>query len=321
MASLQLRSIWRSLLPILSLTAACGGGGGDDVEPPSGEHFFYVADTVQVPTNNTEAATIGLHVAGDGNDVQNSLGMVLATLTSMGFDIQGTIDETIAEGGIILLYDIQTPDFVASKGSGFKVDLGVAPSPEPCTDPADPSTCGQHLTGNGQFDIDDSSPDNAPLEGRIAGGTFTAGPGDLTLQIALGGGPISLDLIGAKIKATGVSDTGVEQVILGGAVSEEVLQTKVIPSIQEQLVPLLLDSCGPEAGRVAPLCGCNTSTGQTVIRIFDKTPAGNGDCKISVEELQNNQLIQSLLSPDVTINGVAALSIGISTTAVKATIR
>jgi hypothetical protein len=40
---------------------------------------------------------------------------------------------------------------------------------------------------------------------------------------------------------------------------------------------------------------------------------------VSLDELQGNTLIKSLLMPDVTINGVMALSLGIKATFVGAT--
>ena len=52
----------------------------------------------------------------------------------------------------------------------------------------------------------------------------------ISLQIALGGTEaIQLDLIGARAKASGISDAKIDSVILGGALTEEDLNTKVIP--------------------------------------------------------------------------------------------
>jgi hypothetical protein len=42
------------------------------------------------------------------------------------------------------------------------------------------------------------------------------------------------------------------------------------------------------------------------------------DCTISVSEVAQNSLIQSLLAPDVMIDGVEALSVGVSASAVHA---
>ena len=61
--------------------------------------------------------------------------------------------------------------------------------------------------------------------------------------------------------------------------------------------------------------GTDGSTGKTILGLFD----ADKNCSVTVEEIKTNSLIVSLLSPDVTINGTMALSLGIKATAVKAT--
>jgi hypothetical protein len=41
------------------------------------------------------------------------------------------------------------------------------------------------------------------------------------------------------------------------------------------------------------------------------------DCAVSIDEIKNNNVIMSLLAPDVKIDGVDALSLGVKATAVK----
>src|SRR5262245_39525082 len=95
----------------LSLSLSLVACGGDDSNVvPEGEHYHYVTNQLLVPTTNTQAREYGLDLNGD-KQVDNQLGMVLSTLGSMGFDIQATIDEAVAEGSIILLLDVQTKDF------------------------------------------------------------------------------------------------------------------------------------------------------------------------------------------------------------------
>ncbi len=64
------------------------------------------------------------------------------------------------------------------------------------------------------------------------------------------------------------------------------------------------------------LCaGCASgSTGKTILNLFDTTPK---NCMVTVDEIKNNTLIQSLLAPDVKIDGKDALSLGIKATTVK----
>src|SRR5688572_21654911 len=102
-----------------SLTfVACGDDGGTVI--PEGEHYQYVSKKAFVPTNNNQAREFGLDLNGD-KTVDNQLGMVLGTLSTMGFDIQGTIDEAVAEGSIILLVDFQTKDFTSTSAAGLQI--------------------------------------------------------------------------------------------------------------------------------------------------------------------------------------------------------
>jgi hypothetical protein len=291
---------------------ACGGEGQT---PPSGPHYGYVASEVTVPANNTQAREIGLDLNGD-KTVDNQLGMVLGTLAGQGFKVQDTLDEAVLKGTIILLLDFQTPDFGSTTGAGLSIKLGDTPNPAPCIDPDVLTTCGKHLEGGASFTIDPSSPDNAGVEGSIAGGVFKGGPGTITLQIALAeAAPIELNLIGARAKATGITESDIGEVILAGALTQNDLDTKVIPTIQAQLPPLIERDCVPVPG--PPLdCGCASgSTGNTILGLFDTDPE---DCTVTVDEIKNNSLIQSLLAPDVTIDGQDALSLGLRVAAVAA---
>ncbi len=296
---------------------ACGDDGGTSQPTPEGTHYQFVSSEAFVPTTNTQAREYGLDL--DGNkQPDNQLGMVLGTLSSMGFDVQGTIDSAVSEGSIILLVDFQTEDFTNTTAAGLKVLLGDTPMPQPCTDPANPTlaTCGKHLDGNGMFTIAPGSPNNAAVSGKIVNGTFNGGPGKISLQIALGGtDAIQLDLIGARAKASGITENGIASVILGGALTENDLNTKVIPAIHAQIAPLIAEDCTMLTA--PPGCGCMAgSTGETVLNLFD---AGTKDCMVTVDEIKNNSLIQSLLAPDVEIDGTPALSLGIKVVTKKAT--
>jgi hypothetical protein len=311
----SLRQILFALAIPASLVAC--GGGDDGLTPPSGPHYGYVADTVVVPRNNSEAREIGLDLNGD-KTVDNQLGMVLGTLAGQGFDVQTTLNEAVDSGSIVLLLDLQTPDFASTTGAGLRIKLGDGDTavPAPCTDPDVLTTCGKHLEGTGSFMIAAGSPADAGVDGKIAGGVFTGGPGEISLQIALADAdPIDLNLIGARAKATGITETGIAEVILAGAITQAQLDSEVIPNIQAQLPPIIAEDCTDLA--TPPDCGCMAnSTGDTIISLFDTTPK---DCAVTVEEIKTNSLIQSLLAPDVTIDGQDALSLGLSVSTVSAT--
>ena len=330
-------SIRPYLLAALSLTTlvACGDDGGGTVIP-EGEHYQFVSKKAFVPTNNNQAREFGLDIGSPSGKldktVDNQLGMVLGTLSTMGFDVQATIDEAVAEGSIILLVDFQTPDptFTSSSASGIQVLLADVATPAACNtgetycNTATPPVCTgcqRHLNGMGSFTVKPGAPDS--LGGKIINGTFTGGPGNLSLQIALGGTTaIQLDLIGARAKASGISATGITSVILAGALTEEDLNGKVIPAIQTQIAPVIAEDCDMLTMPQAPInCGCMAgSTGKTVLDLFDGgIPGSMKDCAVSVDEIKQNSLIQSLLAPDVEIDGRKALSLGIKVEGVKAT--
>jgi hypothetical protein len=319
--------LFAAALP-LTLVACGGDDGGTGPVTPEGEHYQQVAKKAYVPKSNTEARDFTLDLGSpegtlDGTP-DNQLGMVLSTLASpqFGFDVQGTIDEAVATGSIILLVDFQTPSFENTAAAGLKILLGddATAMPAPCNvgemwDETTMTGCGHHLTGTGDFTLTAGQPDNDAVAGKIANGVFTGGPGELTLQIALGSTEaLTLNLIGARAKATGISATGMTSLILAGALTEEDLNTKVMPAIQQQIAPLITEDCGTTT---PPGCGCTAgSTGETIIQLFDTNPA---DCSVSVEEIKGNTLIQSLLAPDVKIDGVDALSLGIKVETTTAT--
>ena len=332
---LNRKHLLAALLP--ASIVACGGGGGTII--PAGPHTHYVADHVYVPTNNNEAREDGLDLNGDGT-VDNQLGMVLSALANTaGFDIQGTIDKSVAEGTIILLGDVQTTDFTNAGAAGMQVLLGDSPNPAACNTnemyTCDMSTppvctgCGHHLTGSGSFQISANSPTDAELAGKFVNTTFDGGPGDITLQIALtSGNPITLNLMGARIEANDVSATTIGDptaspptgAVLAGAISQDDINNTVLPAVQSQLNPLVMRDCNMLT--MPPGCGCTDgSTGKLVLGFFDGyLGAGDpADCMVSLDELQGNTLIKSLLMPDVTINGVMALSLGIKATFVGGT--
>jgi hypothetical protein len=305
-----------SLFSVLPLVAC---GGGEDEIVVEGEHYNYVVSEALVPTSNLQATEFGLDLNGDKSP-DNQLGSVLAALKGQGFDVQTAITDAVNQGDIILLLDLQTKSFASSGGTGLQVKLGDAATamPAPCASMTD-IVCRKHLEGTGSFGVATGSPDNAAVAGKIVGGTFNGGPGDISLKIAIGSPEgIQLDLVGARAKATGMSEAGIESIILAGALTQQDLNDKVIPAIHAQIVPLIADDC-PGPGNTPPNCNCaNPSTGRTIMMLFDTTPK---DCVVTKEEIQGNALIMSLLSPDVKIDGKDALSLGIKVKATKAVIR
>jgi hypothetical protein len=325
-----LRFATTSLAAITCLaTVACGGGGddgGDDTV--TGDHYKYVASGVDVPTSNAESTMYGMDIDGhvmDGDPgVDNQLGNVLVALAGFNFDIQANIDESVNGGDIILLADFQTSDFTNAGRSALRIYLGDMPTPAACTDPTMPATCGQHLMGGASFTLDPASPTDAMVAGPVVNGVFTGGPGTITLQIALSAGaPIDLNLIGAKAEIRGASATNIMMGKLAGAIPDTEIQNNILPAVQAQLADIIMTDCTDLMN--PPTCGC-TGSASMIIDLFDT----NMDCSVSVMEIQTNNLIMSLLAPDVRLcpdggsscdivsEGIDALSLGIGFSAVSA---
>jgi len=160
------------------------------------------------------------------------------------------------------------------------------------------------------FDVA-ATPQDTPLAGDFASGTFTGGPGHIPVQLAfLGSSATTLDLIGARVKVT-ANVSGITQGVLAGGVSQTELDTKVYPNISTSFNELVALECS--ALTSPPACGCTSgSTGATLISLFDT----NHDCSISVDEIENNTLVQSLFAPDVTLENQKCISLGVGFTAV-----
>jgi len=295
--------------------AACGGsdGGGDTPVTPEGQHYGYVVNKVSVPTTDKEKLQFALDLGGTKSSKQdgvpdNRLGGAFELLSGFA-DINGAINTAVGMGTIILLVDFQTKDLANSSAAGFGVKIGAMPSPPACTDMTD-TTCGHHLDGHGSFQFAADSPTDAVVAGKIVGGAFTGGPGDVTVQLALGGGmPITLSLLRARVQAT-ISATGIMDANIGGLLTKTEIDTALIPVLAVQANAILTQGCthSPQ--------GC-TCTGAALFLIGADADM---DCQLSNDELIS--FTAAMLAPDVcTMDSCATpdgVSIGVRVQAVKA---
>ncbi|MEO8705638.1 MAG: hypothetical protein ABI867_36745 [Kofleriaceae bacterium] len=274
----------------------------------------YVISSQVIPQTNTQATGLGLDL--DGNAVvDNQMGAVLATLGGMGFDIQQPVTRDVDRGAALVLVDFSSDAAFGASPATFTLYTGANPSPAPCTNGAD-TVCRRHLAGTATFDVAATSAHDTPLIGQLMNGTVTtmgAGGNRLTVQTnLLTGTPITLHLIGARAKVVSPADAGIESGIIAGAITTIEMTSTVLPAWQMAFDAALSADC-PGA---APTCGCAAgSQGKLMHEVFDT----NQNCTITLSEITSNSLVQSLIAPDVEIQGEQALSIGIGFTAVKAT--
>jgi hypothetical protein len=281
-----------------------------DAPVPPAMHKHYVIDRLLLPANNTEARAFGLDLDGDGV-VDNQLGMVIATLAGMGLPTQTNTDKLIDTGAALMLPDLGADDLVTEPYATFTIYQGANPVPAPCANTAD-TVCRRHLLGTGSFTAK-AAPVDPVLTGAIANGTLAAGPGHLTIQFAfMSSAPVVANLVGARVE---LMPTATAAGKLCGAMTKTDVDTVLIPAMQVGFQATVTRDCTMPTS--PPACGCMAdSEGKTMIGLFDTAPS---DCSISVSELQNNSLIVSLLAPDITIESMPALSLGLSMHAVAAT--
>lgn len=294
------------LAPVLAL-AAC-----DFEIPPA---HTYVVSQVSIPTSGAEAQAFGMDLDGDG-EVDNRLGSLLAVLANQGVDLQSAVTGAIDRGKIILLVNLRTTSFASTGDARAEVRLGdpTTAMPQPCAGPGD-TLCRRHLDGTGTFQVAAGSPADAALTGEITGGTFQGGPGTVSFEISLGGlVAVPIQLIGARASATGLTERGIERVVIAGGLTVERFERDVIPGIRDRIADLVRASC---PGSAPPGCGCaaGPSTGRTLLDVFDHAPP---DCRISADEIKNHLLVRALTGPDVTIDGQPCLSAGLRVQAVAA---
>ncbi|HWO22063.1 MAG TPA: hypothetical protein VNO30_25045 [Kofleriaceae bacterium] len=314
-----------ALLGAACAAAACGNvsenPGPDAPAPPDAPPdappavvHRWVIDNQLVPMNNNQAREYGLDLNGD-QVIDNQLGLVIATLSGQGFDIQAATSTAVARGSILMLAEAQLGGS-APTAAMFTMYTGANPRPAPCNSPTD-TTCRRHLGGTGMFDLAPGSARDLPLGGTILSNTLTAGPGHLQVALLFGFGgaaPVVLDLIGAHVRLQLVSANAVGQSVIAGAISQSQVDTRLLPAIHQTASAVEMADC---PGTAPPDCGCAIgSDGKTYLGLFDTMPK---DCVITLDEIRNNSLIKSLLAPDMLIEGQAALSVGFAVTAVKAT--
>jgi hypothetical protein len=275
----------------------------------TGTHYHYVINHIDWPTTNTEARADAFDLNGD-SVVDNQLGSITAALAAQGMDVQTPQDAAIARGTVLMLADLQATDLTTASDAGFTLYAGENPNPAPCNGSGD-TVCGHHLTGTGTFDVA-AMPRENPIVGAIISGHYAGGPGKLPVQLSvMGGTPVTTTLLGAHAKLTATA-SGITQGIIGGGIPTTDIQTMVYPAMQQGFMTAVQADCTQLAN--PPTCGCS-GTGQQLIGLFDT----DHNCAISLAEVENNTLIQSLFQPDVTIDGQMALSAGFAVTAVGAT--
>lgn len=281
----------------------------------TGDHHQFVINTITIPTSSAEATMCGLNIDGDvQNRVDNALGQIIAVLASnAGADPQTVMDQALADGSALHLLDVQADSLADDPSVAMRPFFGD----DTDGNPAD------NFSGSEMFDISASSPMNDLVPGAIVTGGLDLGPGEMSVRIVLFGGapPVAVPLVGVRTTG-GITATNISNGILGGAITQDTIDNILLPAVTLGMQTLVAQDCGG----TFPNCCTDGSNGQTVVALFDE----NDDCTVSQSEVENNNLVMSLLAPDVDLfdasgnfnpgaDGVKdSLSLGVCFTAVGA---
>ncbi|MBU1413626.1 hypothetical protein KKD52_02550 [Myxococcota bacterium] len=281
-----------------NLPNPCGNVGGASYE--------YVISDIYVPQSLAEGVGVDYDANGSIDNKLSSL-MSLLLSESTEFQINDNLDESIANGTLIVLGRIMAETFTGDPDLSLSLFQGTYTG----TYTAD------ILSGSGTFTWDSTSPNVGTLCGRVYGaGMLQAGPGDITLSLPVNDTmTLSLVLHHARMEGIASAD-GWTDMVIAGAVLPADLKNTIIPNYVDNVnADIIADPVGSQFildtfdnACSTELAGCASS------------PECAADGVITETELQCNSIINTILTPDVTIEGVQYVSFGIRVQAVTADI-
>jgi hypothetical protein len=302
-----------------------------DLAPACGGPVYkYATNALRLPTN---ANAYSIDIDGDGR-ADNQLKNLLSAISAAGFDLQTAMDQSVADGQVVLLGALAAEDL--TNIACARLDLNEA-QPRAGAEPR------PKYDGTDTFKVA-AGKMPAQLRGEIKTAQLdTTQPPRLAaddvprLEIGLPlfiGTFVRLPLYGVHVQGK-VDQRGVTTGQIHGVIRKEDIDKRVIPSIAEALTQII---------RSDPM----SATTRTLIQLFEDTadnPVSKTKCDtmpmaccakspttctILPEEVAGNALIASLLAPDVQVfDGMKwkpvprgtqkdAMSVGLGFTAVKA---
>jgi hypothetical protein len=217
----------------------------------------------------------------------------------------------MGKGDIIVLFSVYAQTMQESKKANMWAFLGesVTIDPPDGPQPGDPETVD---TAQG--------PADAYFGGKIkgGGGVFGGDNATLTLNIPLTPGSnleLALQAVNMDFDISSGCVPGACEFTngrLGGAITEDDLNNKVLPEVTNLLQDQLTGKCSNTTGT----CVCESGSGaETIQSMFDT----DGSCDVDLAEVQNNNIIKAFLKGDVTLaDGSKALSLAVGFEAVNA---
>lgn len=281
----------------------------DDGRPKVTRQF--VIDSFDAPNDAAEVGRFAFDV--DGDDLGDNT--IFSSLVTFGsgipeLDLQPTINSLLVSGALLQLLEAELGDSCAQTTMYLGEDRDTPPNPD------------DNFSGDESFRV------ASTLRGRMTGAHIDdgvlGGPGgstELRLPLFSRTTPIDLPLVEAQIRYI-VTDEGAIEGAIGGAIRADVVNGVVLPSLALSLQDVVTRDC---AGGTPPMCCPDGTDGRGLLNIFDD----DDDCALSIEEVRDDALVQSIFGPDVdlynggvlepNVDGVKdAVSIGLGFTAVNA---
>ena len=239
------------------------------VTPATGLQYQYVTNTLLLPSTRDQAAEYALNIDDDSKQSnENKFGELLSLLVSAapGLELQSTLDESINTGQLVTLHMVKADDFLDDPSVSWFVFLGQ-PDEAPKFD------------GFDNFVLDSKTPLNSPVIGSVTNGHFSGGPGSVQVRMFLLGQLVEVDLIGVHLEAD-INQNGCVNGKLGGGVTDDEFQAKILPAIAIGLDQLITD---------------NNTAAPMLLQAFDS----DKDKTITTQELENNPVLMIAISPDL----------------------
>jgi hypothetical protein len=265
---------------LLLLLAACGALPPAPTEPAStptmvvqpatGIQYHFVTSQLMIPTTQEQTAAFALNVDGDSQQhLDNKFGDLLTLLNSAvpNLEIQSTLDQAVNAGQLVTLHVLKADDPLNDPSVSWATFFGQTTQTPPRFD------------GSDQFTLDPATPPNSPIVGSLTNSHFTGGPATTQVKIFLLGQSIEVDLIGVHLEAD-VSATGCANGKLGGGVTVEEFQSRLLPAIADGFNQIIKT---------------NNNAATPLLQAFDSDQDGI----IIAQELEKNPLLMIAVSPDL----------------------
>ncbi len=209
--------------------------------------------------------------------VDNQLGPILSSV-GMSLDIEGTIQENIADGSLLILLTVEgVDDFTNDACVNVKLELGTMQD----TGSETPMLDGSGMIAGGQtINVDSRSVGLVETQGEIVNGRLRAGPVDVSLSLPIEGAALTLNIRQALLRFD-ISEGGLSDGLLGGALDVEETVSAIVAiapdDIPESLARSILEGqadLNPTYDAEIMGLACEAVS---IGLIYDAVPATRGD--------------------------------------------